>query len=83
MRKFFPQFDHVVLLSAPANVIVERLRTRTSNPYGQQPNEIARVLGLLVTLEPLLRHTAGHEVNTSACIDDVVETLLQLVQSQT
>jgi shikimate kinase len=82
MRKFFPQFDHVVLLSAPANILVERLRTRINNPYGQHPNEIARVLGLIETLEPLLRRAAGHEIDTSACIDVVVETLLQLVQSQ-
>jgi len=41
MRKFLPQFDHVVLLSAPVDVIVERLRTRTDNPYGNHPNEIA------------------------------------------
>ena len=31
MGKFLPQFDHVVLLSAPAEVIVERLATRTTN----------------------------------------------------
>src|SRR5579884_3927144 len=30
MPKFFPRFDSIVLLSAPADVIVERLRTRTS-----------------------------------------------------
>jgi shikimate kinase len=82
MRKFLPQFDHVVLLSAPPNVIVERLRTRINNPYGQHPNEIARVLGLVETLEPLLRRAAGHEIDTSACIEDVVETLLELVQSK-
>jgi len=81
MRKFLPQFDHVVLLSAPADVIVERLRTRTNNPYGKRPDEIARVLGLVETVEPLLRHAAGHEIDTSACLEDVVATLLQLVQS--
>src|SRR6266700_1369931 len=45
MGKFLSQFDHVVLLSAPVDVIVERLRTRTNNSYGKHPNEIARVLG--------------------------------------
>jgi hypothetical protein len=80
MRKFFPQFDHVVLLSAPSDVIVERLHTRTTNMYGKQPNEIARVLGLVETLEPQLRRAADHEIDTSGCIDDVVEALLRLVQ---
>jgi len=32
MGKFLPQFDHVVLLRAPAEVIVERLGARTNNP---------------------------------------------------
>ena len=82
MRKFLPQFDHVVLLSAPADVIVERLGTRTNNPYGKHPDEVARVLGLLETVEPLLRSAAGHEIDTSACLDDVVATVLRLVQSQ-
>src|SRR5680860_1380689 len=27
--KFYPQFDHIVLLSAPAGVLVERLASRT------------------------------------------------------
>jgi dephospho-CoA kinase len=30
--KFHAQFDHVILLSAPAELIVERLATRTNNP---------------------------------------------------
>ena len=34
--KFYPQFDHIVLLSAPTHVLVERLTTRTSNPYGKE-----------------------------------------------
>jgi dephospho-CoA kinase len=82
MRKFLPQFDHVVLLSAPADVIVERLGTRTNNLYGKHPDEIARVLGLVERVEPLLRRAAGHEIDTSACLEDVVATLLRLVQSQ-
>ena len=82
MRKFLPQFDHVVLLSAPADVIVERLRTRTNNPYGKHPGEIARVLRLVEQVEPLLRRVAGHEIDTSVCLKDVVATLLRLVQAQ-
>ena len=81
MGKFLPQFDHVVLLSTPADVIVERLRARTNNLYGKHPDEIARVLGLVERLEPLLRRAAGHEIDTSAPLEDVVATLLQLVQS--
>jgi shikimate kinase len=79
MGTFLPQFDHVVLLSAPPDVIVERLAVRTNNPYGKHPDQVARVLGLLDTVEPLLRRAAGHEIDTRACLDDVVATVLRLI----
>lgn len=81
MRRFLPQFDHIVLLSAPAEVIVERLRTRTNNHYGKRPEEVARVLGLVETVEPLLRRVAGHEIDTSAPLKDVVAAIIQIAQS--
>ena len=79
MGKFMPQFDHVVLLSAPAEVIVQRLATRTTNVYGKRPEEVARVLDLIETVEPLLRSVAGYEIDTSAELEEVVATVLQLV----
>jgi len=56
------------------------LATRTTNPYGKQPDEVARVLALQQTVEPLLRAGAGLEVDTSAPLDQVVSTVLRLVQ---
>ena len=82
MPKFFPQFDSIVLLSAPADVIVERLRTRTGNQYGKHPDEIARVLDLIESVEPLLRRAAGHEIDTSVSLEKVVMTVLRLAQPQ-
>ena len=82
MVKFYPQFDHIILLSAPAAVIVERLAVRTNNPYGKRPDEVARVLSLVQTIEPLLRKNAGHEVDTRAPLGQVVETILRLVHPQ-
>jgi shikimate kinase len=78
--KFYRQFDHVVLLSAPTPVIVERLATRTNNPYGKRPDELARILGHVETVEPLLRRRATVEVDTSVPVDQVVETILRLVR---
>ena len=50
--KFRAQFDHIILLSAPTPVLVERLRTRTTNPYGKRPGELAQILGYVQTVEP-------------------------------
>jgi shikimate kinase len=81
MGQFLPQFDHVVLLSAPAAVLVDRLGTRTAGAYGARPEEVARVLELLETVEPLLRRVADYEVSTVAPVDDVVATILKLAQA--
>jgi shikimate kinase len=77
---FYPLLDHVILLSAPTLVIVERLATRTTNDYGKAPDELARVLGHIETVEPLLRRGASAEVDTSAPVDEVVEVVLQLTR---
>lgn len=81
MGKFLPQFDQVILLRAAADVIIERLAARTNNPYGKRPEEVARVLGLMDTIEPLLRNAAGHEIDTSAGLDEVVERVLRIALS--
>lgn len=78
MGQFLPHFDQVILLSAPAEVMVERLATRTNNPYGKTPEEVARVLDLRDTVEPLLRRIATHEIDTSVPLDAVVASVLRL-----
>ncbi len=79
--KFHAQFDHIVLLSAPLETLVERLATRTNNSYGKPPEELRRFLDDYKTVEPLLRQAANHEISTTAPLNEVVTTLLRLVES--
>jgi shikimate kinase len=74
--KFYAQFDHVVLLTAPAAVIAKRLATRTNNPFGKDPDQLARALLLQQDVEPLLRRRADLEVDTTAPLDQVVAAIL-------
>lgn len=78
--KFHPQFDHIILLSAPDHLIVERLASRTTNAYGKHPDELAQVLHYVLTIEPLLRRAASLEIDTSAPLPEVVNTILDVVQ---
>lgn len=80
MGQFLPRFDEVILLSAPAEVIAERLRTRPRNEYGKSADELARVLGLIEVVEPLLRKASDHEIDTSVALGEVVETVLRLTR---
>jgi dephospho-CoA kinase len=73
--RFYPQFDAVVLLSTPATVLFERLETRTTNDYGKTTSERELILSQLAEVEPLLRATCTHEIDSTAPIDEVVEEL--------
>lgn len=76
--KFYAQFDHVALLSAPADVLLTRITARDNNPYGKQPGERALILRYLAEVEPRLRATATIEIDASAPISDVVRQLEDL-----
>lgn len=81
MGPFLPCFDRIVLLHAPADVIVERLAARSGDEYGTHPDEVARVLELLETVEPLLRRVAGFEIDTTAPLENVVAAVLELARA--
>jgi shikimate kinase len=73
---FYPLFDHIVLLSAPADVLIERLTTRTTNPYGKDPAHVAETLDYLESVEPLLRDAATLEVVTTVPVADVADIVV-------
>lgn len=76
---FYPRFHHIVLLSAPAEVLIERLATRTNNPYGKDPAELAETLRYQQTVEPLLRASATLEVVTTVPVAQVADIVLRHV----
>ena len=80
-RQFHSRFDHIVLLSAPLETLLERLAARTTNTYGKDPEELRRFLEDVETVEPLLRRVADHEVRTTAPLEEVVTTVLRLVDA--
>jgi dephospho-CoA kinase len=73
--KFYPRFDAVVLLSAPRDVILERVARRDTNNFGKSEVERNRILNDLLTVEPLLRAGATAEIDTRAPLGDVVDAL--------
>jgi shikimate kinase len=75
---FYDRFDAVVLLSAPANVLLSRIDTRTTNPYGKTAAQRELVLRHLAEVEPLLRRTCTHEIDATQPLADVVAQLAKL-----
>jgi shikimate kinase len=80
-RRFYDRFDAIVLLSAPVEVILERIENRTTNDYGKGPGERDRILGHLASVEPLLRASSTHEIDTSRPLADVVDALVAIANT--
>jgi dephospho-CoA kinase len=76
--RFYPRFDAIVLLSAPADVLLRRLATRTTNDYGKSRDERDVILRDLAEVEPRLRATCTHELDATQPIDVVVELLVAI-----
>lgn len=75
---FYPALTHVILLTASPELITERLTTRTTNVFGKDPAELARALALQAEIEPLLRRSATHVIDTSLPLDAVVREVLRV-----
>jgi dephospho-CoA kinase len=76
--RFYDRFDAVVLLSAPAAVLLARIEQRTTNSYGKSPAERELILQHLAEVEPLLRRTCTHEIDATQPLARVVQQLADL-----
>ena len=79
--KFYPRFDAVVLLRAPADVILERVASRETNEFGKRDAEWDRILDDLAKVEPLLRAGATVEIDTRASLDEVADALERIADT--
>ena len=78
--RFYDRFDAVVLLSAPAEVLLSRIDNRTTNSYGKTREQRELILRHLAEVEPLLRRTCTHEIDTAQPLANVVRQLVELGQ---
>jgi len=76
--RFYPRFDAVVLLSATAEVLLERIESRMTNDYGKAPEERALILEHIAEVEPLLRAGCTHEIDAAQPLGDIVEELVAI-----
>ena len=78
---FYPRFGAVVLLSAPAEVILERVTERSTNDYGKTEQQRRSILEDLSSVDPLLRAGATAEIDTRAPLGVVVDALERIARA--
>jgi dephospho-CoA kinase len=80
--KFYDRFDAVVLLAAPADVILERVTRRSTNAYGNTERERAEILADLAEVEPVIRQHCTHELDASRPLADTVAELIAIASRE-
>lgn len=76
--KFYDRFDAVVLLTAPVDVILERVARRRTNAYGKTELERAEILADLAEIEPAIRQHCTHELEASRPLAEIVADLIAI-----
>jgi hypothetical protein len=79
--QFYRRFDVIVLLTAPAGVMLDRVSTRTSNPFGSTAEDRQKILSDKATFEPMMRRRAHVEISAVLPLSSVVDQLLALASS--
>jgi shikimate kinase len=81
--RFYDRFDAIVLLSAPAEVLLSRVANRRTNRYGKLPAEQELILRHLAEVEPVLRRTCTHELDAAEPLATIVDQLVDLGREPT
>ncbi|GCA97337.1 AAA family ATPase [Mycolicibacterium sp. NCC-Tsukiji] len=79
--RFYDRFDAVVLLTAPIDVVLDRVQRRTNNPFGKNAEERARIVVDIDEIEPLLRRSATHEIDTTRPLPEVIDILVCIAET--
>jgi dephospho-CoA kinase len=78
--RFYDRFSAVVLLSAPADVLLERLRTRTGNPFGKDLAELRRILRDINEVLPLLQASSSLEIDATRSVEEIADEVEALAR---
>ena len=79
--RFYPRFAAVVLLTAPAEVLLARVAGRPGNAYGKSDRDRSLIAEHIRTVEPLLRATATAEIDTRRPVAEVADLLEQIADA--
>lgn len=77
-RALYSRFDVVILLSAPLEVILDRVQGRADNPYGSLAEDREQIMRDYDVFEPALRRRTPHVIDTRMPLDDVVAEVLAI-----
>jgi shikimate kinase len=76
---FYDRFEHVVYLHAPVEVLLTRVATRTTNPYGTSAEDQAEIVRYVAEVEPRIRRGATLELDARRPLSELALELERLL----
>jgi shikimate kinase len=77
--RFYDRFDHVVLLSAPLGILLDRVTKRSNNPYGKTAKHQEEIERYMCKVEPLLRRGATVELDGQRPVGELADIVEQFL----
>lgn len=78
---FYDRFEHVIYLYVPLEVLLERVRARSNNPYGKSAEQEADIAKYVVEVQPLIRRTATLELSGLLPVEVLADRVEQCLMS--
>jgi len=80
--RFYDRLEHVVYLHVPLHVLLERVRSRSNNPYGRTVEQQTDIVRYVAEVEPLIRRTATLELDGQLPVQVLAERVEQCLRSE-
>lgn len=77
--RFYDRFEHVVLLTAPVEELLDRVARRTDNPFGSTSQQREKIRRDTEEVVPLLRRGATVELDATRATDELLREVAALV----
>jgi shikimate kinase len=79
--RFYDRFEHVIYLHVPLEVLLERVRARSTNPYGKTAAQQADIANYVAEVEPVMRRSATLELDGLMPVHVLAERVEQCLRS--
>lgn len=79
--RFYNGFEHVIYLHVPLEVLLDRVRARSDNPYGKTDAQQADIATYVIEVEPLIRRGATLELDGLMPVQVLAERVEQCLMS--
>lgn len=78
---FYDRFEHVIYLYVPLQVLLERVRARSNNPYGKSAEHQEDIARYVAEVEPMIRRTATVELDGLLPVEALADRVEQCLRS--